>query len=95
MSELTTLDLVKWILALLLIVLPVLLLQYRIDISRIRKSAQEKGWDKARITPIAGERKSLNEGNKRFYRVDYINAEGKECFATCQASILGGIAWKE
>lgn len=88
------LDLLKLAFLLLAIVIPVLIAQYRIDLARIRKSAQKKGWQKARITPIAGERKSLNESNKRFYRVDYLNAEGEASFVICQASVFGGISWE-
>lgn len=88
-------DLMKLVIFLLAIVIPVLVAQYYLDVSRIRKSIKEKGWGKARITPVAGNRKSLNEDNKRFYRVDYLNAEGESCSALCKASVLGGISWQE
>lgn len=87
-------DLIKLVLILLAIVIPVLIIQYRLDVSRIRKSVQEKGWCKAKITPLPVDHRSLKERNKRFYRVDYLNAEEKECFAICKASVLGGISWE-
>lgn len=89
------LTLIQLVCSLLIVVIPILLIQYNLDISRIRKHIQENGWRKARVSPVAGNRKSLNESNKRFYRVVYLDADDKECVAICKASILNGISWEK